>query len=617
MRTFAAAAIAASANASAMAVPDFIAGFIYGMTGDNDLTEIEACYQGGDQIVTDVKTAVADFNSGNMFAGLKEMGVAWNEVGSAMTTCQGMDDDIQAIEQWATIFTHPTELAKTVGKNWLLHGRKIKKDIASEESDWSAGNYFQAGADIADALTLATGGIKTQMSYEEANLNIEAPFLFLGGFLDGMAVDNNLAELQTCGTDAEVFVTDVEALIADLNAGDMIKAARQAKKTLNEVSVVTADCESMQEDLTALKSWASIFTNVSQLVETVGKHMVFHKSEIMSDAHMVSADWSSGMYFASGKAAADLMTVAIGPVKEAALLQGADVGGLCDTNADCNSGWCNIHSIPHVCGDPDANGADVGEPCDVNSDCTKGWCNIHSIPHVCGDPDEALFGAAGVGEACEANGDCELGWCNMWAIPHTCGDPDASNDGEPCSDDTDCPIAGLQYCGEDGACHSKCAANDFACFADADIVGMDLLELPKMAAGFVYGMVGENHLSEFEACYAGVSPLEGYLSAALSDLEQFHIIAAMKQFEEFVYHFQLDVAPCHNMGDDVAAIEAWAQIFKSPTSLVSTATKHYLLHKKAIKADIASIHTDMDASDYFKTGEEAADILTILLGPIE
>merc|ERR1712176_1637588 len=87
MRTFAAAAIAATASADLTAVPDFIAGFIYGMTGDNDLTEIEACYQGGDQVVTDVKTAVADFNSGNMFQGLKEMSVAWNEIGSAMTTC--------------------------------------------------------------------------------------------------------------------------------------------------------------------------------------------------------------------------------------------------------------------------------------------------------------------------------------------------------------------------------------------------------------------------------------------------------------------------------------------------------------------------------------------------
>ena len=31
----------------AMAVPDFVAGFVYGMTGDNQLTEIEACYEGG------------------------------------------------------------------------------------------------------------------------------------------------------------------------------------------------------------------------------------------------------------------------------------------------------------------------------------------------------------------------------------------------------------------------------------------------------------------------------------------------------------------------------------------------------------------------------------------
>jgi len=31
----------------ATAIPDFIAGLIYGFTGDNDLEEIEACYSGG------------------------------------------------------------------------------------------------------------------------------------------------------------------------------------------------------------------------------------------------------------------------------------------------------------------------------------------------------------------------------------------------------------------------------------------------------------------------------------------------------------------------------------------------------------------------------------------
>ena len=66
-----------------------------------------------------------------------------------------MDDDIAAIESWATIFTKPEKLAETVGKNWLLHRRTIKADLAKEQSDWSSGNYFQAGVDTAMALTEA------------------------------------------------------------------------------------------------------------------------------------------------------------------------------------------------------------------------------------------------------------------------------------------------------------------------------------------------------------------------------------------------------------------------------------------------------------------------------
>jgi len=34
----------ANTNGSVTAGADFVAGFMYGMTGDNHLTEIEACY---------------------------------------------------------------------------------------------------------------------------------------------------------------------------------------------------------------------------------------------------------------------------------------------------------------------------------------------------------------------------------------------------------------------------------------------------------------------------------------------------------------------------------------------------------------------------------------------
>merc|ERR1712242_645193 len=128
-----------------MAAPDFIAGFMYGMTGVNHLTEIEACYQGGQQIVTDAHTAWVEGTSGDWFKAIRDAGTAWNEIGSAMTTCQGMDEDVAAIEEWATIFTEPTKLSKTVGKNWLLHGRTIK-----------------AGVDTAMALTEAVGPIANE-----------------------------------------------------------------------------------------------------------------------------------------------------------------------------------------------------------------------------------------------------------------------------------------------------------------------------------------------------------------------------------------------------------------------------------------------------------------------
>ena len=396
---------------------------------------------------------------------MKDAGTVWNEVGAAMTTCQGMDDDIAAIENWAKIFTEPTTLAETVAKHWLFHGSQIKKDIAQEEADWSAGNYFAAGQDTAAALTLAVGPIE---SNEVANLNLMPELEFVGGLLEGLVSDNHLTEIQTCVTDSEGVVNDVEALVADLKAGKKIKAAMAAKKLVGEFPTALKDCEGMGDDLKAIENWAKIFASPKTLVETVSKHMIRHHEEIMTDVHTVESDWNQKQYYASGKAAADLLTVAVGPIE-----------------------------------------------------------------------------------------------------------------------------------------------------APANNLDLDLLMLPELAAGFVYGMVGDNHLTEMETCYAGVTPLYGFLETALTDLEAFHIFAAIKNLEAFVFHFQEDVAPCKSMGDDVAAIEAWAQIFKQPTSLATTVAKHYMLHKRAVKADIAAVRADWANKSYFSTGKDAADLVTVLIGSIE
>ena len=386
-----------------------------------------------------------------------------------MSTCQGMGDDIAEIEAWAKIFTEPATLSATVAKNWLFHSKKIKADITKEESDWSSGNYFSAGQDVADALTLAVGPMKP--AYEvDANVDLKAPLLFVGGLMEGLVGDNHLTEFSSCFTDAEAVVKDVEAVVKDVEAKHWFTAAEAVKTTVQGFETALHDCEGMDEDIAAVKSWSKVFESKSGLIETVTKHMLFHSSEIKKDVSDVKSEWGAAEYFQSGKSAADLLTVALGPITPA--------------------------------------------------------------------------------------------------------------------------------------------------FETEDL-GLDLMMLPDLAAGFVYGMVGDNKLTEFEACYSGVAPLEQYLMAALKDVEAFHLIKAMKQFELFVYNLQTDVAPCENMGDDIQKIEQWAQIFKTPKDLLTNATKHYLLHRGDITTDIASIKTDFGAKSYFKTGKDAADLLTVLVGPIQ
>jgi hypothetical protein len=70
------------------------------------------------------------------------------------------------------------------------------------------------------------------------------------------------------------------------------------------------------------------------------------------------------------------------------------------------------------------------------------------------------------------------------------------------------------------------------------------------------------------------------------------------------------------MDEDIAAIEAWGQIFTDPARLTADVTKRYLLHKKAIKADAALAEADWNSGNYFQAGVDTAALMTLAVGPI-
>ena len=42
-----------------------------------------------------------------------------------------------------------------------------------------------------------------------------------------------------------------------------------------------------------------------------------------------------------------------------------------------------------------------------------------------------------------------------------------------------------------------------------------------------------------------------------------------------------------------------------------------MFHKKAVKADISAVRSDWDNKSYFSVGKDTADLLTVLVGPME
>lgn len=99
-----------------------LAGLIYGLTAQNHLAEIEACYKGASTIDKEIMASVHLFKAGgwdNITQGVLEVLLAGLQLPQELHTCEGMSSDLKAIEEWTSIFSDKTELISTVSKNYM------------------------------------------------------------------------------------------------------------------------------------------------------------------------------------------------------------------------------------------------------------------------------------------------------------------------------------------------------------------------------------------------------------------------------------------------------------------------------------------------------------------
>ena len=215
-------------NSAVMAAADFVAGFVYGMTTDNNLTALEACFQAesqtGEIMYSEIEAGIADIKIGGTDHDLQavfEFGLVALQIPQLLHGCAGVKTDIAAIESWAAIFKDPTSLVATVTKHYLLHKKAITGDIDAMKADWSADLYYKSGVDLADLLTLAVGPI--QEAYMLPPLDQVVPD-FTAGLILGFTGNDHKDELELCMSDVEPIAEKAHAVLDDILGKHFIHA---------------------------------------------------------------------------------------------------------------------------------------------------------------------------------------------------------------------------------------------------------------------------------------------------------------------------------------------------------------------------------------------------------
>ena len=124
------------------------------------------------------------------------------------------------------------------------------------------------------------------------------------------------------------------------------------------------------------------------------------------------------------------------------------------------------------------------------------------------------------------------------------------------------------------------------------------------------------HLDEIEGCFDAGKPMADAAWIAINDFRQKKIIEGLSEIGVVLQQLPDAFSTCTSVQDDIAAIEAWSDIFKHPIQLAKTSTKNLLMNGPAVAADIEKQHADWQSGDYFSCGEDVADALVLIVGPV-
>ncbi|CDW72936.1 UNKNOWN [Stylonychia lemnae] len=151
-------------------------------------------------------------------------------------------------------------------------------------------------------------------------------------------------------------------------------------------------------------------------------------------------------------------------------------------------------------------------------------------------------------------------------------------------------------------------------------VQVDKNKTISIIAGFLEGIVEQDHLSDLQECLQDSEELTEQLEEIQNDLESRNINAmfdGLKLIGKLVLSLPSQLKDCEKIKDDLEQFKKWAEVFTKPQELYVQLMKNIPAHFTEIWDDIQDANTQYQNGDYYKYGKDLGDSMVLAVGQVQ
>ena len=131
----------------------------------------------------------------------------------------------------------------------------------------------------------------------------------------GLTGDAHLEETQECYKGTVKVVTDAEAILAAIEAGEYRKTASDVADIIKDILADVDTCEKVSKDAESVDKWVAQISSPLHFAEDAGRNYLNNRAAINGDVTKEMADWKDGNYWQAGVDTAHAIALLFGPTK--------------------------------------------------------------------------------------------------------------------------------------------------------------------------------------------------------------------------------------------------------------------------------------------------------------